>query len=164
MNLIREALIAYAVDHPVGKWKVRLILDYNGEFNIYGEPIADIMGTQTYHLAEGPVSSENRFLFHKTTYRTPYEVAFKNGAFDTLLTNERGELTEFTRGNVVLEISGARVTPPVSCGLLGGVYRRELIEAGEIHEGIVMLDSLVDADRVWFINSVRGWIEMVPHG
>ncbi len=42
-----------------------------------------------------------------------------------ILCNERGRLTEFSISNLVLEIDGVRVTPPIECGLLPGVMRRE---------------------------------------
>ena len=41
---------------------------------------------------------------------------------------EKGELTEGTRTNLVLEIGGERLTPARECGLLAGVFRRSLLE------------------------------------
>ena len=77
-----------------------------------------------------------------------------------LLWNERGELTEFTRGNLVVEIDGRRLTPPVSSGLLPGVLRAELLEAGEIEEAVLRREDLGRASRLALINSVRGWIDV----
>ena len=79
-------------------------------------------------------------------------------AFDVLLWNDAGELTEFTRGNLVLDIDGQRLTPPVSSGLLDGTLRRELVERGELVERVLTRDDLARAQALWFINSVRGWI------
>ena len=105
-------------------------------------------------------------LAHKTTRRRVYERhAPPAGCFDTLLWNERGEITEFTRGNVVVEIDGRRVTPPLSCGLLDGTLRRELLESGAIEEGTVRREDLPRATRIWFINGLRGevLVRPVPH-
>ena len=118
-------------------------------------------------LAKTPVSSQDVFLFHKTTNRAVYEAharaidrAAHPDAFDVLLWNEAREVTEFTIGNVIVEIDGERYTPPRTCGLLGGTLRAELLEQGAIRERVITLDDLSSATRLWLINSVRGAIEV----
>ena len=108
-------------------------------------------------LAASPVSRDDVFLYHKTTNRAVYERARLADADDVLLWNEQGELTESTIANLVLELDGARVTPPVECGLLAGTLRGELLDRGEIGERIVAVDDLRRATRLWLINSVQGW-------
>jgi para-aminobenzoate synthetase/4-amino-4-deoxychorismate lyase len=73
--------------------------------------------------------------------------------------NSDNEITEFTKGNIVLDLNGELITPPVACGLLPGVFRAELLEEGRIIERVISFDDLLKADRVWFINSLRKWIE-----
>jgi len=75
-----------------------------------------------------------------------------------LLWNERGEITESTIANVVAEIDGVRVTPPLTCGLLPGVFRELLLETGAIQEGAITRAGLASANRLWLINSLREWI------
>lgn len=77
-----------------------------------------------------------------------------------LLWNGRGELTEFTIGNLVVERRGERLTPPREAGLLAGTFRAELLEAGEITERPLFKHDLLDASRVWLVNSVHGWVEV----
>ena len=72
-----------------------------------------------------------------------------------ILWNERQEVTEATTANIVVELDGALVTPPVECGLLAGTYRAELLAQGEVREGIVTIDRLRIAPRLWLINSVH---------
>jgi para-aminobenzoate synthetase/4-amino-4-deoxychorismate lyase len=112
-----------------------------------------------FALARSPVRRNNRFLFHKTTHRTVYDRhrAEHPGAFDVLLWNEDGELTEFTIGNLVIELDGVRVTPPRECGLLAGTFRDELLEHREIGERVVRREDLARATRVWMVNSLREW-------
>ena len=71
-----------------------------------------------------------------------------------------GELTEFTNGNVVLEINGELWTPPVSSGLLVGTYRDRLLKTGEISEKVLTHSDLKKATKIWFINSIRKWREV----
>ena len=80
---------------------------------------------------------------------------------EVLLWNAHGEMTEATTANLVAEIDGARLTPPVGCGLLAGTCRAAMLESGEIQEGIVTRDDLQRAARLWLINSVQGVREAV---
>jgi para-aminobenzoate synthetase / 4-amino-4-deoxychorismate lyase len=75
-----------------------------------------------------------------------------------VLWNGDGHATELTRGNLVLELDGRRFTPPIDCGLLGGVLRAELLDRNEIEERVVTLDEVRRAERLWFVNSLRGWV------
>ena len=99
-------------------------------------------------------------MYHKTTHRAVYEQARQSagGADDVLLWNRRGELTESTIANVVIEKDGKRLTPPIESGLLPGVFRGWLLDRGEIDERVVMLDEIKSADRFFLINSVRKWV------
>ena len=53
------------------------------------------------------------------------------------------------KGRVVLPASIRR-----TLGLEEGA---ELLARGEIQEGVVTIDELRAAERLWLINSVRGW-------
>lgn len=109
-------------------------------------------------LADEPVSSEEIFLYHKTTQRSVYERARKSRPDfdDVLLWNERGEVTESAMANLVVELDGALVTPPVSSGLLAGTARAEMLECGEMQERVVKVEDLQRATGLWLVNSVRG--------
>ena len=128
-----------------------------------GAPAADCSPLQLQtapvrvKLAVSPVSRNDVFLYHKTTNRAVYEQARLADADDVLLWNGEGELTESTIANLVLELDGMMVTPPVACGLLAGTLRGELLDRGEIGERIVGIDDLRRANRLWLINSVQGW-------
>ena len=61
------------------------------------------------------------FLANKTTHRVVYDTArrARPDVDDVILSNERGEITEATIANIVVEIDGVRVTPPLACGSAG---------------------------------------------
>lgn len=88
-----------------------------------------------------------------------YDSARKNfpDCDDVLLFNERGELTEFTLGNLVVEMDGKLYTPPISCGLLAGTFRAHLLETGQAEERVVRVDEIEKIKKVFFVNSVRKW-------
>ena len=78
------------------------------------------------------------------------------GHADVLFLNEEGELTEGAISNVYVEIEGRLYTPPIECGLLGGVMRRVLLEEGRCTERVITEADLMAADAVYISNSVRG--------
>lgn len=170
MPAIRAALAAHAATYTHQLRRVRLLVSPSGEITITCTALQsapnDWLGAS--HAAERvrialalkPVDSHHEFLRYKTTARSAYDVhiAPSEDAFDILLWNERNEVTEFTRGNVVVSLGGKLLTPPLGCGLLPGVLRAELLERMVISESIVERDALARADAIWFINSVRGWL------
>ena len=98
----------------------------------------------------------------KTTHRQVYDNARHAcpHADTVLLWNTAGELTEGTEATLVVELDGQKVTPPVSCGLLPGTLRAELLAGGDITERVVRVEDLPRATRVWLVNSVRGWMDV----
>jgi para-aminobenzoate synthetase/4-amino-4-deoxychorismate lyase len=142
---------------------VRLLIDQQGELRAEVKSI-DVVRMPRVGVARTPISANDRFLFHKTTHRREYNerLAQHPECWDVLLWNEHGEVTEFTRGNVVVEIDGELLTPALRCGLLAGTFRAELLEAGRIRETVVRIDDLARASRIWLINSVREWVEVQP--
>lgn len=158
---IRAALMRFKSDVFT---RLRLTVFRDGRFNLQAVPL----GPQKPHittpwklgLAPNQVDRQDPFLYHKTTRRAVYETARAHcpDADDVVLFNESGEVTETTIANLVVQISGQKYTPPIPCGLLNGTFRQHLLHSGEIAEKIITLDELKRADKIWLINSVRGWI------
>lgn len=107
-----------------------------------------------------PVDAGNKFLYHKTTRRDAYDKArqLHHDWDDTLFVNTRGELTESSIANLVLKIGNKLLTPPVASGLLPGTFREFLLEKGILHEAILRLEDLRQAEAVYLINSVQKWM------
>ncbi len=150
--------------HARGVWRARLLLDRNGAVRSEAVALDETPMRAGFRLADAPIAGADEFLLHKTTRREIYEQHAPSGqaAFDTLLWNERGELTEFTRANLVMELEGILWTPPVSCGLLNGTLRDELVAWGVLQERVLTMADLARATGVWWLNGLRGWVEMHP--
>lgn len=160
---VKKALQEYSGTNQHGLVKVRLLLAKDGVFTLEGQPITQQDTVLKVSIAKEPVDKSNIFLYHKTTNREIYSMFQKQKppeAFDILLWNQDGELTEFTNGNVVLELDGTLWTPLVKSGLLAGTYRNRLVEKGEIQEKVLTQFDLKRASKIWFINSVRKWREV----
>ena len=160
----RETLRRAAAAAPAGRARLRLLLDVRGRLRASLAPLPEGLEGRParFALAGFAVSREDVWLFHKSTRRAPYERALAEhpGVFDVLLRNEQGELTEFTRGNLALDLDGRLLTPALDCGLLDGCLRREWLSQGRLHEAVLTEDHLRHARRVWFLNSLRGAIEL----
>jgi para-aminobenzoate synthetase / 4-amino-4-deoxychorismate lyase len=150
----------------VGGHKVRLLLFKDGRISCESAPIgasgASMQGSAqeaTVGFAKGTVESKDPFLYHKTSRRERYteELARRPELTEVIFENERGEVTEGANSNIVALIGGKMVTPPLSSGLLPGVFREELLEAGEIREMVLTRDDLKQAQEIYLINSVRKW-------
>jgi para-aminobenzoate synthetase/4-amino-4-deoxychorismate lyase len=161
---IAAALDAAAASHAAGVRRVRLLVSGSGDPAVEcGAFTHERERVWRVAIAAEPVASDDWSLRHKTTNREVYNRA-RAGRPDTddvLLVNERGEITESTIANVVAELDGVRVTPPLACGLLPGVFRTALIDAGEIRERVLSASDLATASRLWLINSLREWISAV---
>ncbi|MEM8531727.1 MAG: aminodeoxychorismate synthase component I [Chloroflexota bacterium] len=160
-DTVRKSLVEYAQKYQNEMRRVRLLMARDGTPRLESTPYQPLPDTpQPVALAHTLVSSKDRFLYHKTTHRVAYEIhrSAHTDVFDVLLWNEAGELTEFTIGNVVLELDDCRWTPPQHCGLLAGVMRGELLAQGVIYERVLTQADLAQAKRIWLINSVRGWV------
>ncbi|RZJ08150.1 MAG: bifunctional aminodeoxychorismate synthase component I/aminotransferase [Rubrivivax sp.] len=158
----RARLKAIATEHPEGRWRLRLTSDADGRFTHTLAALMPIAEPVWLALAEKPIATEGpgaEFLAHKTTRREAYAGFAKPGdAFDVILWNEAGELTECSFGNLAVQLGGQWFTPRLSAGLLPGVLRAELLAEGRIREARLTRDDLARAEGLAFFNSLRGWI------
>lgn len=154
-----DAVLHEAIAMSDSARRVRLLLGPSGGVRAETFPIASSAIPMKVRLAGVPVDRQSVWLYHKTTNRELYERARADcpDCDEVLLWNDRGEVTEGATTNVVVERDGVKVTPPVSCGLLPGTFRAELLAIGEIVERVVTKEELRRARRLWVVNSVHGW-------
>ena len=139
--------------------RIRLLVNRTGVFRWDARPMeSGSSGFADIVLAQSPVDSSDVFLYHKTTHRRVYDDALRAcpGFADVLLFNEKGEITESTIANVVVESHGTLFTPPVHCGLLPGTYRAWLLDRKQVQEKIIGIEEILHSPNVYLVNSVRG--------
>lgn len=148
--------------YPKGEYKVRLLLAKDGSISVELAEINELQAPVVCYLAHHPVSSKHLFSRYKTTHRAHYDALMikKSDNFSTLLYNEKGEVTEFTIGNIVIEKEGKLYTPPLLSGCLPGVYRNMLVDIKRVEEKILTINDVTSADAIFLTNSVRGMIEV----
>jgi para-aminobenzoate synthetase/4-amino-4-deoxychorismate lyase len=160
-----RAEILHAINQAVREagaaCRVRLLVDRVGQVRVELTPLVLARGALRVRLAAQPIDPTDIFLYHKTTNRSVYDRARLPDCDDVILWNPSREATESTIANLVVEVDGRRVTPPVACGLLPGTMRAELLARREIHEDVVRAEELASVARFWLVNSVRGWCDAV---
>lgn len=90
--------------------------------------------------------------------------AIRRGAFEGVMRNYRGELTECTTANLFIVKDGAVLTPPLDAGLLPGITREFVLEIGaangvDVRETVLRDDDLYRADEAFLTSTTR---EIVP--
>jgi para-aminobenzoate synthetase/4-amino-4-deoxychorismate lyase len=156
---IREELEDVASRLGTVPHRIRLLVSRTGASKCEASPTeSGSAGFADIVLARSPVDSSDVFLYHKTTHRRVYDDALKAcpGFADVLLFNEKGEITESTIANVVVESDGGLWTPPVHCGLLPGTYRAWLLDRKQVQEKTISIDEILQSPKVYLANSVRG--------
>jgi branched-chain amino acid aminotransferase len=90
--------------------------------------------------------------------------AFREGAFEAVMRNYRGELSECSLSNLFVVRNGAALTPPIDAGLLAGITRGFLFEVG-VAAGVPVLEAalrdedLFGADEAFLTGTT---LEIVP--
>ena len=90
--------------------------------------------------------------------------AVRRGAFEGVMRNYRGELSECTTSNLFVVTNGQAVTPPLESGLLAGITREFVFELGNaaaipVREAVLRDEDLFDADEVFLTSTTR---ELLP--
>ncbi len=142
--------------------RVRWLLAPDGAMSVESMDLKPLPDKPVGLASVGSCDKQDVFLYHKTTHRVVYEKALAQfpDCGDVILVNADGDVTESCLANVVFERDGRKYTPPLVCGLLDGTLRRALLRAGALREAILTRDQLLQCERIWLINSVRGWIEV----
>ena len=158
MDEIKNQLLSAALEFPEADLRIRLCVSRCGRICVQHTDYQPLSDPYRVRLAKNPVNSKNYFLYHKTTQRTVYDraLAANLDCDDVLLCNERGEITESCRANIIVELGGEFLTPPVSSGLLSGVGRATLLVERKIMEKVILPEQIYDADSLWLVNSLRG--------
>jgi len=173
----REAVLAALneeaarIEAPVAL--VRLLLAEDGAMTVTSTAITLPTKDTVWRfvISDQRLDEKDTFFYHKTTRRALYEREMERqkaltGCDEVVFLNSKGELTEGTRTTLFVEIDGRLFTPALTCGLLPGTLREELLDLprAAASEAVLTPQDLLAADRVYLGNSVRGLVraELIP--
>jgi para-aminobenzoate synthetase / 4-amino-4-deoxychorismate lyase len=175
----REAVLAALdaeaalVEAPVAL--VRLLLGEEGTITVTSTAITLPTKDTVWRfvISDQRLDEKDPFFYHKTTRRQFYDREMERQKAltqcdEVVFLNKKGELTEGTRTNLFIEIDGRLFTPALTCGLLPGTLREELLDLprAAASEAILTPQDLMSVDRVYLGNSVRGLVraELIQSG
>lgn len=144
--------------------RLRLALRPDGVHVLESASLAPLPALPTVVVSPHRVPADDPRVRHKTTARTLYDQELKRvvaaGHFDALFVNTGGRLAEGARTNLILELAGERVTPPLEDGALDGVMRARLVADGQVQVRSLDLADLQRAERIFVSNALRGLVEV----
>ena len=150
-------------------YKLRLLLKISGDISVHASELMrqkPHTGIPKICISPYRLNPLNIYRYHKTTNRGFYSREFsrykKQGFFDVIFLNKKKKICEGAISNIFIKKRGIYYTPPVSCGLLPGVFREYFIKThkGIIKEKILAIEDLRTADIIYCANSVRGMIRV----
>ncbi|HUQ12724.1 MAG TPA: aminotransferase class IV, partial [Novosphingobium sp.] len=159
---LRNAIQALCFDTDVPS-KLRVLLARSGAHAIEVAPLPDPLrgvddGPARVALLALPVPPGDWRLRHKTSDRGFYDAALDAaraaGADEAVFVDAEGRVTEGSFTTVFVERGDKLATPPAALGLLPGVLRASLLEAGRAEEAELRIADLEAG--FWIGNALRG--------
>ena len=138
-------------------YRLRITISKSGEMELSRQiltPLSPSFCKAKLCLQEADLNQA--FTYFKTTHRPHLRL----GEQEKIYHNKSGELLETSIGNLVLKINGKLYTPPISQGILPGIYRQHLLETGQVEEKVLTVPDLDQAEAVYGCNAVRGLYEL----
>lgn len=159
-HAVRNAIqaLCFEADQP---GKVRLVVARSGAYSLeIGALPPSQPDPAPCAVLRLPVDPGDWRLRHKSSDRGFYEAGLSAaqaaGAAEALFVRDDGLVTEGCISSIFVERDGRLLTPPARLGLLPGVLRRSLIEAGRAVEAELTLSDLADGFLIG--NAVRGLV------
>lgn len=153
-------------------------------FHAYPEGVAPTVFAFSFEIPPAPVADKSKVVGYKVATSRDlrwercqikstallgnvmhFQHGYQQGANETLLYNERNELTEASACNAYIVKNGAVITPPLDNQILPGITRYILLDllrkdgSIAVEERTVTMDEVFDADEVWVSSSSK---EIVP--
>jgi branched-chain amino acid aminotransferase len=125
-----------------------------------GVPVVLVSVMRNHPDSVNPLIKSNNLLNNALAMQE----AVRRGAFEGVMRNYRGEISECTTANIFVVKEGLVLTPPLDAGLLAGITREFLFELGPaqgvpVRDAVLRDDDLFGADEVFLTSTTR---ELVP--
>lgn len=164
---VRAAVEAESARLGAGNWRLRMSVDKAGKLAFASGALLPLAAQSVMlDIAAEALPDADPLRRHKTSVRAVYDAGWqaaeREGCFDRLFFNTRGELLEGGRSSVFVKVDGKWLTPPLAADILPGVMRAVVLEQGDAlvdgtaREGIVTRAMLMRAEAIVAVNSLRG--------
>lgn len=125
-----------------------------------GVPVVIVSIVRNHPASVNPMIKSNNLM----NSALAMQEAYRSGAFEGVMRNYRGELSECTTSNLFIVKNGAALTPPLDSGLLPGITREFVFDLGRetgipVREQVLRDEDLFQADEAFLTSTTR---EAVP--
>lgn len=148
--------------------RIRIALSQSGNISIKSTKYAPFETPLKLSISKNTLTQNKQIYRSKTDSRAFYDgernrLKSQMNCDEVLFINPQGQLCEgsFTSLFVKLPHSKTLQTPALSCGLLPGVLRQDMIETGQAEEAILSLTDLSHAENIFVGNSLRGLMPVI---
>lgn len=144
---------------PPAAQRVRMTLDRAGRIAAAVAPLPTPAGQFIVAVSALCLRADDPWLRLKSSRRAVHDAAraaLAPGIDEAILLNDRGEACEGGITSLFFDRGRGLRTPPLACGLLPGILRAEILEAGA-REEVLAADDLPRV-RLWVGNSLRGLV------
>lgn len=130
-----------------------------GTYQFFKEKLPPVKEEYRLNISPLRLSSQSWEARYKTlSYLLRYQAQTESGEDETVLLNERGEVTGAAMANLFWIEGGIVFTPELDCGCRAGITRRWVIESGKIplKQIATGIERLLSAEEVFISNSRIG--------
>ncbi|MFA4923454.1 MAG: chorismate-binding protein, partial [Ignavibacteriaceae bacterium] len=145
------------------RYKVRIAVNKFGGVVVTKTEIKNVQPQRAENakvvISNKKINSKNLFQYFKTTKRELYDeelAKYKKTGFDEVLFfNEHNDIAEGSITNIFVFKNGRWTTPPVSSGILNGVYRNYFIKHHKASVEEISISDLKLSKKIILTNAVR---------
>lgn len=163
-----QVMSALNAIEAAGDLRVRLTLAQCGEVGLTASKFTPLTSPLMITFSGKALTPAVQEIAHKVSARAFYDgereqVKAKHEVDEVIFLNDRGEVCEGSFTSVFLKRGDHFVTPALSCGLLPGVLREDMLATGAAKEAVLTLRDFIDGE-IYLGNSLRGLMkaEILP--
>jgi len=156
-ELIRSAVAETIAANPFPIGRLRLLFGVDGNLRVTHQEYFEVSTNANLGILHSTEQSSSR-VEKRYPYTKNLEIltqAKSDGLDDVVVINRDGFITETAIANLVLEIDGDWITPPLSDGVLPGVMRALLIERNDVVVHQIRASQLNEIGSGFVVSSLK---------
>jgi branched-chain amino acid aminotransferase len=153
-ELIRSEILRVLNENPHAVGRLRLSFGQN-LFHLSHDSYTELSESARLNFYSQTVLGAVHKLFPYDYRFALIEAANDEGYHDSILFNEKNEITETAVANLAFLISGEWVTPPISSGILPGVVRAISIEHCGVKVRPIHISEIPEVESGFMLSSLR---------
>ena len=156
-ELIRSAVAETIAANPFPIGRLRLLFGVDGNLRVTHQEYFEVSTNANLGILHSTEQSSSR-VEKRYPYTKNLEILTKaksDGLDDVVVINRDGFITETAIANLILEIDGDWITPPLSDGVLPGVMRALLIERNDVVVHQIRASQLNEIGSGFVVSSLK---------